>query len=246
MTARNLLLKIQYDGTNYHGYQIQPEAITVQKVIEDSLSSITKEQVKINGCSRTDAGVHAVEYACSFNTSFPIPAERLPFVLNGRLPKDIKALSCEEMPQEFHARFDTKAKTYRYVINTQSDPDVFGRNYEWQLKKELDIDKMKQAAECFIGEKDFSSFMTSGTEVATAVRTVYSLEVVDKSPKVEIYIRANGYLYNMVRIITGTLVNVGLGKYDSEYVNEIFKAKDRNLAGPTAPAQGLALFKVEY
>lgn len=246
MTARNLLLKIQYDGTNYHGYQIQPEAITVQKVIEDSLSSITKEQVKINGCSRTDAGVHAVEYACSFNTSFPIPAERLPIVLNGRLPKDIKALSCEEMPQEFHARFDTKAKTYRYVINTQSDPDVFGRNYEWQLKKELDIDKMKQAAECFIGEKDFSSFMTSGTEVATAVRTVYSLEVVDKSPKVEIYIRANGYLYNMVRIITGTLVNVGLGKYDSEYVNEIFKAKNRNLAGPTAPAQGLALFKVEY
>jgi len=246
MTARNLLLKIQYDGTNYHGYQIQPEAMTVQKVIEDSLSSITKEQVKINGCSRTDAGVHAVEYACSFNTSFPIPAERLPIVLNGRFPKDIKALSCEEMPQEFHARFDTKAKTYRYVINTQSDPDVFGRNYEWQLKKELDIDKMKQAAECFIGEKDFSSFMTSGTEVATAVRTVYSLEVVDKSPKVEIYIRANGYLYNMVRIITGTLVNVGLGKYDSEYVNEIFKAKNRNLAGPTAPAQGLALFKVEY
>ena len=246
MKSRNLLLKIQYDGSNYHGYQIQPEATTIQKVVQDALSSITKDSIAINGCSRTDAGVHAIEYALSFKTQFPIPAERLPIVLNNKLPGDVKALECFEVPEEFHARFDTVAKTYRYVINTCENPTVFTRNYEWQLKKTLDINLMKEACKYFIGEKDFASFMTSGTEVSSTVRTVYMLEVIAKETTVEIYIKANGYLYNMVRIITGTLVDVGLGKYPPEKIIEIFDSKNRSLAGQTAPPQGLALYKVYY
>ncbi len=246
MTERNLLLKIQYDGTNYHGYQIQPQAITVQKALEDALSSITNENIHINGCSRTDAGVHAVEYACSFVTSFPIPADRLPIVLNNKLPDDIKALSCETVDNGFHARFDTKSKTYRYIINTDKNPEVFSRNYEWQIKRELDVSKMQEAAKYLIGELDFTSFMTSGTEVKSAVRTVYGLDVLSVGSTVEIYIRANGYLYNMVRIITGTLSDVGLGKYPPEMMQEIICARDRSKAGPTAPPQGLSLYRVEY
>ena len=246
MKSRNLLLKIQYDGSAYHGYQIQPVAITVQKVVESTLSHITGEDIHINGCSRTDAGVHAVEYACSFVTCFPIPAERLPIVLNGKLPGDIKALSCKEVEADFHARFDTKSKTYRYIINTDKNPQVFTRNYEWQLKKELNVENMKKAAEYFIGEKDFSSFMTSTSDVVSTVRHVYELNVTKNDSYVELYIRANGYLYNMVRIITGTLVDVGLGKYPPERIAEILNGTNRSLAGPTAPPQGLALYKVEY
>ena len=246
MKSRNLLLKIQYDGSRYHGYQIQPEAITIQKVLQDTLSSITRETVSVNGCSRTDAGVHAVEYACSFETDFPIPANRLPIVLNNKLPSDIKAIDCMEVSKDFHARFNTFSKTYRYVINTSANPQVFTRNYEWQLKKSLDVKSMQEACQYFIGEKDFCSFMTSGTAVATTVRTIYSLEVVDKDDIVEIYIKANGYLYNMVRIITGTLVDVGIGKYPPQKISEIIDARNRSFAGPTAPPQGLSLYKVDY
>lgn len=246
MSLRNLLLKIQYDGSNYHGYQIQPQAVTVQKVLEDTLSYITNEEIHVNGCSRTDARVHAVEYACSFFTSFPIPAERLPIVLNNKLPGDIRALNCFEVPQEFHARFDTVSKTYRYVINTDNNPQVFTRNYEWQIKKKLNTEAMREACKYLIGENDFTSFMTSGNEVKTAVRNVYNLDIKENNKNVEIYIRANGYLYNMVRIITGTLVDVGLNKYPPEKLGLILEAKDRSAAGPTAPPQGLALYYVEY
>lgn len=246
MNSRNLLLKIQYDGTAYHGYQIQPDVSTIQGEVQRVLSEITGERIEINGCSRTDAGVHAVEYACNFRTAFPIPAERLPIVLNNKLPDDIRALSCCEVSDDFHARFDTKAKTYRYIINCEISPDLFSRNFEWQVKKELDVKKMQQAASYFIGEQDFCSFMTSGANVESTIRTIYSLEVLKKENKIHIYIRANGYLYNMVRIITGTLYNVGIGKIEPEYVENIIKSRCREKAGPTAPPQGLALYKVDY
>jgi tRNA pseudouridine38-40 synthase len=246
MDSRNLLLKIQYDGSGYHGYQIQPEAITVQKVVEDTLSHITREEIHINGCSRTDAGVHANEYACSFETKFPIPAERLPIVLNGKLPPDIRALSCEQVADDFHARFDTKAKTYRYRINTSGDACVFTRNYEWQLNKKLDILKMQEACQYFVGEKDFASFMTKGNDVKTTIRTIYSLEIIQNGDMIDIFINANGYLYNMVRIITGTLVDVGLGRKNPEDIINIIEAKNREEAGPTAPPQGLYLYKVIF
>ncbi len=246
MNPRNLVLKLQYDGTNYHGYQIQPDAPTVQGAVESVLSSVTGEEIHINGCSRTDARVHAVEYFCSFFTSFPIPADRLPIVLNNKLPSDIRALSCEEADDDFHARFDTIAKTYRYRINCTKYPEVFTRNYEWQLKRNLDVQKMNEACTYIIGEKDFKSFMTSGAQVESTIRTVYDVKVCLKDEIVEIYIRANGYLYNMVRIITGTLVDIGLGKYLPEYMKDIIDSKNREKAGPTAPPQGLSLYKVEY
>lgn len=246
MNTKNLLLKIQYDGTAYHGYQIQPEAITVQKVLEDTLTLITGEIIKVNGCSRTDAGVHACEYACSFVTGSPIPPERIPIVLNSKLPCDIKALSCTEVSPDFHARFDTKSKTYRYIINTDKSPDVFGRNFQWQIKKTLDVSLMQKACKYFLGEHDFSSFMTTGNDVTSTIRSIYELYVEKKDELVVIYIRANGYLYNMVRIITGTLTDVGLGKYPPEKIAEIIDACDRACSGPTAPPQGLALYKVEY
>jgi len=147
---------------------------------------------------------------------------------------------------EFHARFDTSCKTYRYRINTDPSPQVFTRNFEWQLKRVLNVSDMKKAAEYIIGSHDFACFMTTGADVQSTVRTVYDLDISENTPYVEIYIRADGYLYNMVRIITGTLVNVGLGKMRPEEVEEIISKKSREYAGPTAPPQGLALYKVEY
>lgn len=243
---RNFKLTIQYDGTNYHGFQIQPVAITIQKVLEENLSAITGEEIHVNGCSRTDAGVHAVMYVCSFNTEFQIPPERLPIVLNNKLPGDIIALECCEVPLDFHARFDTSCKTYRYCINTSPNPHVFTRNYEWQIKKPLLIKNMQEAAKQIIGTHDFRCFMTSGADVQSTVRTVYDLNIIEENDYVYIYIKADGYLYNMVRIITGTLVNVGLGKTDAKELKKIISEKSRENAGPTAPPQGLALYKVEY
>lgn len=243
---RNFKLTIQYDGSRYHGFQIQPEAITIQKAVEDTLSSITKEDIHINGCSRTDAGVHAVMYVCSFFTDFRIPPERLPIVLNAKLPNDIIALECTEVPMDFHARFDTSCKTYRYRINTEPNPQVFTRNFEWQLKKTLDVINMKKASKYIVGTHDFACFMTSGSDVQSTLRTVFDLNIVENNSYVEIYIKADGYLYNMVRIITGTLVNVGLGKIRPEELENIIASKSRENAGPTAPPQGLALYKVEY
>ena len=157
------------------------------------------------------------------------------------------AISCMEVPDDFHARFDTKAKTYRYKIKCNKNPDVFDRKYTWHLKKELDVLKMQEACKYFVGEHDFKSFMSAGNQVESSVRCIYSLDVVKKSSDlIEIYIKANGYLYNMVRIITGTLVDIGLNRYEPEFVTEIINAKDRSKAGPTAPPQGLSLYKVEY
>lgn len=243
---RNLKLTIQYDGTDYHGFQIQPEAVTVQGVLEHVLSAVTGESIHVNGCSRTDAGVHAVKYVCSFNTDFPIPPGRLPIVLNNKLPKSIKALECEQVPDNFHARYDTVSKTYRYIINTEPSPGVFTRNFEWQLKKRLDVDKMKEAARYITGTHDFRCFMTSGTDVSSTVRTVFDLKITYNEPRVLIFIRADGYLYNMVRIITGTLADVGLGKTEPKELESIIRSTSRDCAGPTAPAQGLSLFEIEY
>ncbi len=247
MSLRNYLLRLQYDGSNYHGYQIQPVAVTIQKTVEDALTHILTAETHINGCSRTDAGVHAMEYACSFFADTPIPADKIPVILNNKLPLDIRALTCDYVNDDFHARFDTVSKTYLYRINCSNSTNVFTRNYEWQVRKSLDYDKMCEACKYFIGEKDFRAFMTSGADVETTVRTIYDLCI--EKPKddiLEIYINANGYLYNMVRIITGTLVEVGLGRITPEYVSDIISGCNREKAGPTAPPQGLYLFKVNY
>ena len=245
---RNLKLILQYDGSMFHGFQIQPVARTVQGELETMLTRITGETIHVQGCSRTDAGVHAYRYCCNFKTNFHIPAERLPIVLNNSHIDDIRFISCCEVDDEFNARFDTKYKTYKYVINTSAEPDIYTRNYQWHYggKNKLNVDLMKKASEYIIGEHDFCSFMTSGAQVTSTVREVFSLEVIENSDVIEIIISADGYLYNMVRIIVGTFVNVGEGKYTPEYVKEIISLCNRQYAGPTAPPQGLYLYDIVY
>lgn len=243
---KNIKLTLQYDGSNYHGFQIQPSVETVQGVLERTVKEITGESVRVYGCSRTDAGVHAYRYVAGFKTDTPIPSEKISVVMNNYLPDDISILSSEEVDEEFHPRFSCLSKTYRYIIDTDETPDVFRRNYEWQIKKDLDVNAMKEACRYIIGEHDFRSFMTSGPDMESTVRRVYSLDVEKNDKKIVIYINADGYLYNMVRIITGTLCLAGEGKIAPSYLEEIINQKDRSFAGPTAPPQGLYLYKIFY
>jgi len=240
---RNLFLTLEYDGTNYHGFQIQPNAITIQGVLENAIKEIFKEDITVTGCSRTDAGVHAKKYVCSFFTECKIPCEKVPIALNTKLPYDIRAILCKEVDENFHARFDTVSKTYNYVINNR-EFDVFKRNYSWYVDAKLDVEKMNNAAKYFIGKHDFKSFMTG--EKDNTEREVFSLDVEEKDGFINIFITADGFLYNMVRIITGTLKMVGEGKLNSEDIKHIIDAKDRTKAGVTAPPQGLYLYDVKY
>lgn len=243
---KNIKLILQYDGTCYHGFQIQPDVITIQGVLEETVLKTLGESVKVNGCSRTDAGVHAVRYCAGFNLNNPIPAEKIALVMNNALPDDIRVLSSEAVDDDFHPRFSTIAKKYVYTLNTDPDAGVFTKNYEWQLRKELNIDAMKKAASHIVGEHDFRSFMTSGTDMEVTVREVFSLDIEKEGHLVRIYIKADGYLYNMVRIITGTLVKVGEGRLSPDDIPVIIAKQDRNFAGPTAPPQGLALYEIYY
>ncbi|MBQ4528725.1 MAG: tRNA pseudouridine(38-40) synthase TruA [Clostridia bacterium] len=243
---RNIKLILQYDGTAYHGFQIQPSVVTIQGMLEDAVRNTIGEDVRVYGCSRTDAGVHAIRYCAGFMMSTPVPPDRVALVLNNALPNDIRILSSEPADDDFHPRFSCRAKKYSYTINTSSDAGVFTRNYEWQIRKKLDVDAMKRAAQYIVGEHDFRSFMTTGPEMETTVREVYSLEVMHDEPYIRIYIKADGYLYNMVRIITGTLVAVGEGRISPGDLPMIIEKKDRSYAGPTAPPQGLALYEIYY
>ncbi len=243
---RNLKLILQYDGTMYHGFQVQPNVSTIAGELNRVLTNLTKSPVTVQGCSRTDAGVHAYRYCCNFFTQFPIPAQRLPIVINNMLPSDIRAIECCEVSEQFNARFDTVSKTYRYAINTNPNATVYTRNYEWQYGKNLDVAAMKEAAEYIVGKHDFKSFMTSGAQVLSTVREVFSLNVCQNDDIIEIFITADGYLYNMVRIITGTLVSVGEGKLTPQSLPQIINAKNREKAGPTAPPQGLYLYQINY
>ncbi len=243
---KNIKLILQYDGSFYHGFQIQPSVESIQGILEKTVTDITGESVRVYGCSRTDAGVHAYRYVAGFKTETPIPSEKISVVMNNFLPHDIRVISSVEENEEFHPRFSCLSKTYRYIINTDENPEVFMRNYEWQIKKELDINAMVEASKYIVGKHDFRSFMTTGPDMETTVRTVHSLEVKKENGKIAIYINADGYLYNMVRIITGTLCLAGEGKISPSYVSEIIEKKDRNFAGPTAPPQGLYLYEIFY
>lgn len=240
---RNLFLTLEYDGTNYHGWQIQPNAVTVQGTLENAVKEIFKEDITVTGCSRTDAGVHAKKYVCSFFTNCKIPCDKVAIALNTKLPYDVRAISCKEVNPEFHARFDTVSKTYNYIINNNKY-DVFKRNYSWYVDKKLDVKNMKKASKHFIGKHDFKAFMTGDKD--NTEREIYSLEIKEKNGFINIFITADGYLYNMVRIITGTLKEVGLGKINPCNILDIISSKDRTKSGPTAPAQGLYLYDVKY
>ena len=245
MTERNILLTIKYDGTDFCGWQKQPGKRSVQGELEEALGLICRQEIKINGASRTDAGVHAYGQRASFTGEFGIPADRIIVAANNIL-KDAEITAAEEMQAGFHARFDAKAKKYIYKINNDKKHDVFRRNYEYQITKPLDINAMRAAADLITGTRDFKCFQAAGgEEKKTTVRTIYSIKI-EKERDIQIEVTGDSFLYNMVRIIAGTLVEAGSGKLSPGSLPSIIESGDRQNAGFTAPPQGLYLAEVYY
>lgn len=242
---KRVKLTIAYDGTNYCGWQLQPNGITVEEVINRELSKLLQEDIRVIGASRTDSGVHALGNVAVFDTEARIPAEKISCALNRSLPDDIVVQSSGEVPLDFHPRYCDSRKTYEYRIWNAPFPLPTNRRYTHHVHQHLDIEAMRKGAEYLVGEHDFASFCSAGAQVQTTVRTIFSIELVQVN-ELTLRICGNGFLYNMVRIITGTLLQVGIGAKPPEWVKEVLEAKDRNLAGPTAPAQGLTLVKIEY
>lgn len=243
---KNIRLTVQYDGTSYHGWQVQKNAVTVQQTLHDAIYKATGEHVHLIGCGRTDAGVHAKAYTANFFTNSTIPPERFMYALNAHLPDDIICSESFEVDAEFNAKKSAVKKTYSYFIHNSNVGDVFCRNYAWHYDKPLDIAAMKTAAAVFIGTHDFVGFASAGLTVSTTVRTIYSLNIEKTSDRIRIDVTGNGFLYNMVRIIVGTLVFVGGGKIDAHTMPDILASKDRARAGITAPPEGLILTEVYY
>lgn len=246
---RNIAMRIIYDGTAYHGWQRQKNAVTVQETIEDALSQLTGETIKITGCSRTDSGVHALDYVFNFNSKTKIPTDKLHYALNYRLDTGISAVEAWEVPRDFNARFSSKGKRYIYKIWNSKTKNPFLTGYSWHIPYDLDVDKMMVAAKHFEGTHDFAGFMAVGGSQKTTVRTIRlcSVEVnPEQKEEITITVEADAFLYNMVRIITGTLAEVGFGRISPESLPDIIKSCDRTLGGLTAPPQGLFLKKVYY
>lgn len=239
-------LTLMFDGTGYHGWQRQVNGITVQEIIEDKISRAVGASTAVTGCSRTDAGVHAAMYVCSFFAETSIPADRMPFVLNTMLPRDIRAVDCRIMPDNFNARFDTVKKTYQYSILNAPFGDPFLRNYAWHYPSKLDFDAIVRACDVIRGERDFRCFMAAGSAVKNTVRNLMELKAEKDGNLITVTAAANGFLYNMVRIIVGTLVYIGNGKLGIDELETLMENGDRRMLGVTAPPQGLRLVKVEY
>ncbi len=241
-----VFLKIAYDGTNYCGWQMQINGITVEEIINRTLTELLQEEITVIGASRTDSGVHALGNVAVFDTNTKIPAEKISFALNQRLPDDIRIQESKEVAPDFHPRFCNSRKTYEYKILNRRFAMPTERLYSHFVYMPLDVEKMQQAAAYIVGEHDFKSFCSSRSQVENTVRTIYSLELWKENDMIHIKICGNGFLYNMVRIIVGTLIKVGLGIYPPTHVKEIIEAKDRNVAGPKAAACGLTLIGIEY
>ena len=255
--TRRILLRVAYDGTNYHGWQVQPNAKTIEGELNRILTQLIGEEIQVTGASRTDAGVHALGNVAVFDTLSRIPAEKFSYALNQRLPEDIVVQSSVQVDDDFHPRHCDCRKTYEYDILNRTFPLPAYRNTAYFLYGDLDLDAMRKACQAFLGEHDFASFCAAGAQVQTTVRTIYSLEVLEQPltgigrgdiPErlLTIRVRGNGFLYNMVRIIAGTLVEVGRGHIRPEEIEGIIAACDRAKAGPTAPARGLRLVEIAY
>jgi len=234
-------------GKNLIGWQKQPDKLNIQGTIEKAIEEITGEEVDLTASGRTDRGVHALGQVANFKTNSNIPVEKIPIALNTKLKKSIRILSAEEVDEKFHSRLTCKKKTYRYIINNSEYGTAIYRNLETHIPMKLDLEKMQEAVKYFEGEHDFKSFKASGTSSKSSVRTIYKADVI-QIPNNRIYIEltGNGFLYNMVRIIAGTLVEVGIGKIEPKKIKEIIKSEKRENAGKTLPPQGLYLIKVEY
>ncbi|MCB2295095.1 tRNA pseudouridine(38-40) synthase TruA [Clostridium algoriphilum] len=243
---RNIKLIIEYDGTDYCGWQRQNNVMTIQEKIESSIGEITGEKALIFGSSRTDAGVHAKGYAGNFYTNSKIAVEKFSGAINSKLPRDIVILEAYEVPHEFHARYNSVGKMYSYTIINRRQSVAIGRNYIYHHQKILNVEDMKLASQYFMGTHDFSAFKNLGSSVKTSVRTITKLDVIKNEDIIKIYIAADGFLYNMVRIIVGALIRVGEGKIKPSEIEDIIKSKERSKAGKAVPAGGLCLEKVFY
>ena len=243
---RNIRLTIEYDGKDFNGWQKQPNKKNIQGEIEEAIKNVTGEEVELIGSGRTDAGVHALGQIANFKIENNIPIEKIGIALNSQLKKSIVIKKVEEVEEEFHSRYNAKSKTYKYIINNSKYGTAIYRNLEYNFSVELDVNKMKEAVKYFEGEHDFASFKSSGTSSKNSVRTIYKANVAKEDEKIIITLTGSGFLYNMVRIISGTLLEVGLGKIKPEEISSIIEAKDRQKAGKTLPAHGLYLVEVLY
>lgn len=242
---RNIKITIQYNGANYCGWQKQPNSLGIQGTIEKAIYEITKEEVKITGSGRTDAGVHAFGQVANFKLMSTIPTSKIPNALNAKLPKDISIIECEEVPEEFHSRYSAKGKRYRYLIYNSAYRSPIYKDISYQVKYDLDFEKMCREAKALVGTHDFKGFMSSGSSVSDTVRTIYDIELTKEENLIVMEVEGNGFLYNMVRIIAGTLVDIGRNRIN-ESLADIINSKSRSRCGHTAPAHGLFLKKVDY
>jgi tRNA pseudouridine38-40 synthase len=247
--ARTIKLTLSYDGTDFAGWQFQPRQRTLQDTLEQTLEKITGQFSRVFASGRTDAGVHAIGQVASFETESSLSTEILQRALNAELPCDMAAVAVEEAPPGFNARRDANRKRYRYQICDGRVRDVFRRRFAWHLFNRLNVLAMQRAADVLLGQHDFASFETAGSERETTERTVFDLcvrRIEEPDHVIQIEIEADGFLYNMVRNVVGTLVEVGQGRQSGSWVTDVLAARDRRRAGPTAPPQGLCLVSVQY
>lgn len=243
---RNLKVMMSYRGTNYHGFQRQDNAVTVQEVVEKHVSSVLNEKVTINGCSRTDTGVHANSYCFSVRTNSLIPAKNFVRGVNGRLPDDISILSCEEVPDDFHARFSCKAKEYVYLMHCSESKNPFATDLALHYRRPVNVELIRKAAQEFVGTHDFKAFCSDSTGKLSTVRTIYNFDVESNGVLLKMLVKGDGFLYNMIRIMVGTLIMVNEGRIDVTDIKKIMNSKDRQQAGKTAQAHGLYLNRIFY
>lgn len=243
---KRIKLIVSYDGTNYCGWQIQQNGITVEEVLNRTISELVGEKTSVIGASRTDSGVHAMGNVAVFDTESRIPPEKMRFALNQRLPEDIRIQNSCEVPLNWHPRYCDSRKTYEYRILNRRCSIPTERLYSHFFYYPLDVEKMQKAADYLVGEHDFKSFCSARSQVEDTVRTIYYLNIYKEGDVIHIRINGNGFLYNMVRIIVGTLLKVGTGMYPPEHMKEILDARDRRMAGPKAEARGLTLLGIEY
>ena len=243
---RNIKLLIEYDGKDFNGWQKQPNKLNIQGEIERAIETITGEKIDLIASGRTDAGVHSLGQIANFKTNSELPIDKFAVAINSKLKKSIRIQKAEEVDERFHSRYNCKQKTYRYIINNSEQGTAIYRNLEYFVPQKLDVKEMKKAIKHFEGEHDFKGFKASGTSSKSSVRKIYKTDIRQENDRIIIEITGNGFLYNMVRIIVGTLVDVGLGKIKEDQIPAIIKSGDRNKAGKTLPPYALYLLKVEY
>ena len=243
---RNIKLTIEYDGKDFNGWQKQPNKLNIQGTIEQAIKSITGEDVELNASGRTDAGVHALGQVANFKTNSQIPIEKFAMAINSKLKKSIIIKKAEDVDERFHSRLNCKKKTYRYIINNSPEGTAIYRYLETHIPQKLNFEKMKQALKYIEGEHHFKAFKASGTSSKNSIRTIYETNIYENEDRIIIELTGNGFLYNMVRIIVGTLVEVGMGKIEPSQIENILKEGKRENAGKTLPPNGLYLLEVKY